>query len=182
MLTRKRVEIIVAVVILLVLLLILALVLKKPKDTTETIVEAEPVIKELPEVQPEDVPAPGAVSAGTVARIFVERFGSYSSESNFENVDDVMLLATPAYQSTLQTLVAGYRRQLDEASGYTGISTIVIGVKTESVTETDATLLITTQRQEAVGSPGNVSVRYQDAEVNLVKSGEDWLINGLTWK
>ncbi len=163
-------------------LILLIFVLKKPKTNDADTSEPEQVVETMPEVNPADIPAPGVVSASTVARIFVERFGSYSSETDFANVDDVMKLATPTYQDELETLVAGYRRQFDEDAGYTGISTQVITIKTVSESDTEATFLVTTQREEAVGNPGNSTLRYQDAEVTVVKSGDDWLINALTWK
>lgn len=182
MLSRRKIEVIAAIVILILLIVLIFLVLRKPK--TEEVETQEPEQQEqtMPEVNPADVPAPGVVSASTVSRIFVERFGSYSSESDFANVDDVMSLATPSYQAELEDLVESYRRQFDENAGYTGISTIVIGVKTLSESETEAAFLVTTQREEAVGNPGNTTLRYQDAEVYLVKSGDDWLVNDLIWK
>jgi hypothetical protein len=136
----------------------------------------------LPEVAPEDVPAPEMVSAATFARIFVERFGSYSSESDFANVDDILALATPRFQAELESLVETYREQLEDQEGYTGISTLFIGYKTLSETETSATLLVTTQREESVGNPDNTTLRYQDVEVALVRNGDSWLIDDVTWK
>ncbi len=181
MLTRRKLEVIAAVLILLLLLVVLWLALYKPKPEPVT-AEPEVVVEVVPVVDPAQVPAPGVVSAGTVARIFVERFGSYSSETDFANVDDVMILATPAYQAELAALVASYRRQFDADDGYTGISTSVITLKNLTESETAANFLVTTQREEAVGNPGNATLRYQDAEVSLVKVGDDWLINDLTWK
>jgi hypothetical protein len=182
MLSRKKLEVIAAVAILILLLVLIFLFLRKPK--TEVVVEEVPVeqIQVMPDIDPADIPAPGAVSAGTVTRIFVERFGSYSSESDFANVDDIMSLATPSYQTELDSLVAGYRRQFDEDAGYTGISTIVIGMKSLSESDTATTFLVTTQREESVGTPGDTTLRYQDVEVSLVKSGDEWLVNDLIWK
>jgi hypothetical protein len=93
-----------------------------------------------------------------------------------------MSLATPSYQTELDSLVAGYRRQFDEDAGYTGISTIVIGMKSLSESDTATTFLVTTQREESVGTPGDTTLRYQDVEVSLVKSGDEWLVNDLIWK
>lgn len=181
MLSRRKIEVIVAIVILIILVLLLIFFLRKPKEEVIQTPEPEQVTQELPAVRPEDIPTPGVVSASTVARIFIERFGSYSSESDFANVEDVMALATPTYQEELEATVDGYRRQADENAGYTGVSTVVISVKTTSESEAATTFLITTQREEAVGTPGNTTLRYQDAEVSLVKSGDDWLINDLVW-
>ena len=182
MMTRRKIEIIVAIVIIVLLLIALFLIYFKPKPKVEPVVEQQPVVQVVPTVNPANVPTVAVVSASTVARTFIERFGSYSSESDFANVDDIMKLATPGYQTELQTTVAGYRRQFDEDDGYTGVSTVVITIKTVSETAEATKFLITTQREEAIGSPENTTVRYQDAEVNLIKSGNDWLVNGLIWK
>lgn len=183
MLTRRKIESIVAVVILVVLLVLLwLLVFRKSKTQVDVNPEPTPVVQIVPEVNPADVPAPAVVSASTVTRIFIERFGSYSSESDFANVDDIMSLATPAYQAELEALLVTYRRQYDPEAGYNGISTRVITLKPTLESEAEATFLVTTQREEAVGNPGNTNLRYQDADVSLVKAGEDWLVNDLTWK
>lgn len=183
MLSRRKLEVIAAVLILIVLILLLWwFVFRQPKP--EVVVNPQPdnIADLVPSVNPADVPAPGVVSAQTITRIFIERFGSYSSESDFANVDDIMSLATPSYQAELNSLLETYRRQYDAEAGYSGISTRVITIKTVSESDTASTFLVTTQREEAVGTPGNTTLRYQDAEVSLVKVGEDWLVNDLNWK
>lgn len=182
MLTRKKIEVIVAVVVLILLAVLLYLAMRQPEAPSIDSGLPQTQSTTPPPVNPAIVPAPGVVSAGTVARTFVERFGSYSSETDFANVDDVMKLATPTYQNELDALVNSYRRQFDAEAGYTGVSTQVISMKTVTETEAATTFLVTTQREEAVGTPGNTTLRYQDAQVDLVKSGDNWLVNDLTWK
>lgn len=182
MLSRRQVEVITAVLVLIALVVVLFLIFRKPQQTVETTTETETQTQAMPEVQPEDVLAVSTVSAGTVTRTFIERFGSYSSESNFANVDDILSLATPEYRTELEALVAGYRRNFDATAGYSGVSTVVITLKATAETETTATFAVTTQREEAVGNPGNTTLRYQDAEVSLVKAGDNWLVNDLVWK
>lgn len=177
---KKKIEIIIAVLILVALIVLVIFLLtrsKKPEGSTPTPENPSPV-DELPPIEAEDVPPPQAVSAQTTSRIFVERFGSYSSESDFQNITDVLSLATPTFQAQLQNL-ANTQQLGDE---YYGVSTFVISSKVTAETETTMTLLVTTQRREAIGAPGNTSTRYQDIEVNLEKVGEDWLISGYTWQ
>lgn len=176
---RKKIEIIAAilVIIALIVLVVFLLTRKKAEDVTPTPEDTTSPADELPPVQPEDVPPPAEVSGQTVSRIFVERFGSYSSESDFQNITDVLSLATPGFQAQLQTLA-----NTPPPSEYYGVSTFVISSKVTAETETTMTLWLTTQRREAIGTPGNTSTRYQDIEVRLEKSGEDWLISGYTWQ
>ncbi len=120
-------------------------------------------------------------SANTVARAFVERLGSYSSEADAQNVDDILSMATPAFQ---QQLLALAREARATAGGeYYGVSTVVITapiVVNASATET--TLSMTTQREETRDTPGNTTVIYQSITLTLVKSGTTWLVSNYAWK
>ncbi len=182
MLSRRQFEVIAAVLILVLLLILLVWMLTKNDREVDEIVVPAGAVEIKPVIDERDIPTPGAVSASTVARVFVERFGSFSSETDFANVSDIMQLATSSYQSELAALVASYRRQTVELAGYTGISTLVISLKPVSESDTATTLLVTTQREEAVGDPGNTTLRYQVAEVSLVKVGDNWLVNELAWQ
>lgn len=120
-------------------------------------------------------------SAGTVARTFVERLGSYSSEADAENLKDLLPMATANFQATLQNTIQSV--QASQASGYYGISTLVITApKTVSATATQTVLTMTTQREETKGSPRVTTVKYQNITVTLVKSGTTWLVDGYSWK
>lgn len=133
-------------------------------------------------VDPEDVPKVQEVSAGTVARTFVERIGSYSSESNYQNVDDVLGVVTTSLAAELEADAERAREQSPNNGGYYGISTSYIGAKTVEESETEITLLVQTQREESFGSPGNSEVRYQEMEITLVQEEGQWKVNSYTWK
>ncbi|MFA6017973.1 MAG: hypothetical protein WCT28_01280 [Patescibacteria group bacterium] len=119
-------------------------------------------------------------SASTVARTFVERFGSYSSEADAANIEDVLSMATPSFQKQLEKLVKDVRAASDGA--YYGISTVVITTpKIISASSTQTVLSMTTQREETIDAPGNTLVKYQSITVTLIKSGTTWLVDGYVW-
>ena len=181
--TKRKVEIIAALTVLLLLVVfVLWLLLRQPRTETPEQPEQNIATDDLPPIDPAEIPQQNEVAAATVGRIFVERFGSYSSESDFANVDDVMSLATDRFQRELQGLVTQYRASTTANQEYSGISTFVITTKTLEVSETNTSLLITTQRKEAVGNPGNASLRYQDVELALVKVDDAWLVDSLQWR
>ncbi|MEK9155126.1 MAG: hypothetical protein AAB839_00590 [Patescibacteria group bacterium] len=142
----------------------------KPTTTTTTTMTdtpAAPVVKET--------------SAITVARTFVERFGSYSTEADAENLEDILPMATPSFQQELVELARKARASADGT--YYGVSTIVVTApKTVSATATETVLSMTTQREETKDTPGNTSVIYQSITVTLVKSGTTWLVSGYSWQ
>jgi len=129
-------------------------------------------------------PAPVVVketSAITVARTFVERLGSYSSESDAANIEDILPMATASFKKQLETLAKSARTSAGGA--YYGISTLVVTApKTVSASATQTVLTMTTQREETIGGPGNATVKYQSITVTLVKFGTTWLVDGYTWK
>lgn len=161
----------------------------QPKE--EPAVEGEETTQTLPKttqtktpstVTSEEAPKVQEVSAGTVARTFVERMGSYSSESDYQNVDDVLGLVTANLETQLKKDAEKARAQTpQEDGGYYGISTSYVGAKTTKESEAQITLLVQTQREESFGSPGNSTVRYQQVEVTLVKENDTWKVDSYTW-
>ncbi|MEK7105321.1 MAG: hypothetical protein AAB865_01405 [Patescibacteria group bacterium] len=121
-------------------------------------------------------------SAATVAKIFVERFGSYSSESEAVNLEDLLPLATASYALDLQQQIDRLRAAGPSADYY-GVSTRVISTTSVSLDEPAgrATFDVVTQREEARGSVGNTSVRYQTIQIQLKEIEEAWLVDGASW-
>lgn len=180
----RKTEAIIAIAIILALVIVLFVLWRKPQDEnpSETETDTGPAVQDdvkIPHVDPEDIPAQDEVSATTVTRVFVERFGSYSTESGYENIDDLMGMATASMQRRLDALAESARQTADD--NYYGVSTRIMSVKTEVSSETEARFLVTTQREESFDTPGNTSVRYQDIRVSLLKEGEDWLVDDFTW-
>lgn len=126
-------------------------------------------------------PVVTGTSAVTVARTFVERLGSYSSEADAVNLTDILPLATTSLQKTLSDTAKKVRAS--SSGAYYGISTLVVTApKTVSATDTETVLTMTTQRQESTGTPGNTTIQYQNITLTLVKSGTTWLVDSYTWK
>ncbi len=125
--------------------------------------------------------APNETSAITVARTFVERLGSYSSEADAANIEDIIPMATSSFQKKLESLVKEIRSSTSTA--YYSVSTLVVTAPvTVSASATSTVLSMTTQRVESFGDPGNSTKKYQSITVTLVKSGTTWLVDGYTWK
>lgn len=116
----------------------------------------------------------------TLATSFVERFGSFSSQSDFTNIKDVYPLVTEVYQKELEDLV---EKSVPPAEYY-GVTTRVLSIKIQMQDEQTgvATLLVSTQKEEAVGSVQNVRVRYQDIILHYVKEGGVWKVNAAAWQ
>ncbi len=177
----RKTEVIIAILVLVLLAILLFFLWPRGREAPDANTKNQGGGAENTDdaVAIEEPALPQHATPNTVARIFVERFGSYSTETDYANVDDVMPIATSSLQKRLQTLAEEARRAV--AGSYYGVSTNVIKVTVESQTDAAATLLVKTQREEAFDSPGNTSVRYTDIRVEFVKVGEDWFVNDFSW-
>ena len=179
---RHKIEVLVAILILIGLIVVLWLIFRGGDD--EQVREEEVVTLEELEITDEngeviiieDLP----VEASTVARVFVERFGSFSSENGYTNIDEVLSLATESLQSDLASLAADARSEGSDS--YYGISTRVLSVSTVSSTDTTQIMSVVTQREESIDSPANTSVRYQTIALTLVADGDSWLVDAFAWE
>ncbi|MEK9156519.1 MAG: hypothetical protein AAB448_00030 [Patescibacteria group bacterium] len=184
---RRVIEVTIAAAVLLALMFVVWFI---TRDTAEEQVVEEEKTQTLPAtnttekpttINPADVPQVQEVSAGTIARTFVERIGSYSSESDYQNVADVSRIVTAELAAKLEEDAEDARAQSPDNGGYYGISTSYVGAKNIEESEAAITLLVQTQREESFGSPGNSTVRYQTVEVTLIKEGKNWKVSEYTW-
>ncbi|TAK03995.1 hypothetical protein EPO34_02450 [Patescibacteria group bacterium] len=185
---RRKLLILIALLVAILLLILWWLLRSAP-----AVPPAQPVVVPSPEVP---AAAPAALSptqearvtqsgAETVAKVFAERYGSFSSEAAFGNLRDVIPLATPAFGAQLEALAdAGV-----PPTEYYGVTTRVVALtadlmdpSTSSGQATTMRFSVSTQRQEAKGSPQDLSVKYQDLEVTMEKVGGKWLVASATWK
>lgn len=184
---RRVIEVIIAGIILLALIFVVWWITgdlaQGPvvEEKTPALPATNATPKPTPTIDPADAPRVQEVSAHTVARTFVERIGSYSSESDYQNVNDVAGLVTVELAARLREDVEDARAKAPDDGGYYGISTSFVGAENIAESEVSIVLLVQTQREESFGSPGNSTVRYQTVEVTLVKEQEEWKVSEYTW-
>lgn len=118
----------------------------------------------------------GAIQA---AMNFAERFGTYSSDLPGENIKQILALCTDKMSNYLQQLEIDY-----QAQNFTGMSTKSIANKIIELNDSQAEILVQTQRQESKVVAGQLlsNTTYQDIKINLVKNGEQWLVDAAYWQ
>ena len=141
-------------------------------STTTTVVPQK-------KVTPEDVKvANNELAVKNLSKNFAERFGSYSLESNFSNFTEIADLVTPTVAAWLKKYPQDLLKKLP--AGFEGVSTRVISQKIDSLTASQASISLSTQREERVN--GATRVYYQDMKVNLVAKDGQWLVDGAFWQ
>ncbi|RMD51917.1 hypothetical protein D6827_01130 [Candidatus Parcubacteria bacterium] len=180
---KKTIEIIVAIIIILALVIFLIWFFI-PKDNQNKVITNDSEIAQ-------DVPPPTPLvtqqqveeknnNPEIIARIFAERLGSFSNQGEYQNLTVIKEISTQSLQDRLEKIM---NDALENDTGvYYGISTRVISIQEIEKNDKVASYNLTTQREEAIGDPGNATVRYQDIEVDLKKVDDNWLVSGFTWK
>jgi Na+-transporting methylmalonyl-CoA/oxaloacetate decarboxylase gamma subunit len=188
---RKRISILVLIFLVLLLAIIWLIYMwlsrQAPEVVEEPVVEVEevtdliqtnPTISEqqLEEERETRVTAADVVS---LSKTFVTRYGSYSNEADFANLVDVLPLMSESFAAETEAFI----EDAVSPEEYYGVTTHTVTVTVEE--EDDAlgvaTVRVSTQREEAIGSPQNVEVRYQDILLTFVKESASWRVDSATW-
>jgi len=189
---NRRNKIITVIVIILLLLLALLLFWYRFMRGTDLLPntpvvpdDGTAIVTTLPEPNigtPPTVPVRSTqeVSVETLTMTFTERYGSYSNEAEFQNLLDLEPLVTSRFMAEINTLIATTTVE----DYYRAVTTRVISMNIIELDDAGgtATVNVTTQREEAIGSPLNSEVRYQTLVLDLVKQGGVWLVDDATWQ
>lgn len=115
----------------------------------------------------------------SLSQTFAERYGSYSSESDFANARDLLPLMSAAFVArTLASMETAV-----PSSGYYGVTTRFLSVKVTAQNDAAGTASaeVQTQREEASGSVQDVQVRYQVLQLVFVKEQSVWKVDDAVW-
>jgi len=157
-------------------------------DTTvkEKPLEITPVIKENKQitinVEPKSV---NKEMLAQIASSFAERFGSYSNQSNYSNVNDLRIFMSQSMENWADSYIKENRAKAQANDIYYGITTKSVSSEVKDFDDAlgKSTILIKTRRREALGTTNNVSKTYnQDILITFVKEKGAWKVNSAYWQ
>ena len=113
------------------------------------------------------------------AKNFAERFGTYSSDLPGENINQLLGQCTDKMVSYLKKMELDY-----QASAFTGVTTKSISQKINNISDTQAEIVVQTQRSESKTVDGKLlsETLYKDIVINLIKSDQQWLVDAAYWQ
>ena len=157
---------------------------KQPDSTTEE-VEAGPQI--IQSQQTQELATPEESEYGQVKNFavsFVERFGSYSNQADFQNLIELKFMMTEKMKTWADNLISTSREDNPISENYYAQTTKALSTKEISYDAASgrAEFLIKSQRQETIGSPDNIRTYYQDIKIILLKVGDDWKVDSANWQ
>lgn len=187
---RKRILIIIGSIIAIIGAILLWVFFRdKPTvpnqitPTEESVDQFLPVgeveFKKPDNIVPEQTQAPAnpdETYAKQTAHIFVERFWSYSNQNDNQHIDDAILMSSPAMHDWI------FSQSREQSLMYQGMTTEVLSSRILSYTREKASVEIgARQTSRLSGEDGRITEETKNiiATVDLVKAGDQWLVNGL---
>lgn len=113
-------------------------------------------------------------------RYFVERWGTYSNQSDWQNVRDLKPVLTDDFFNQIYSQYQPMDYDNLDENNYEGYEAKFVSVVWEEQTETEARALVTTNRRYLTGD--QLETYPQDIRVTLVKQGGSWLVAEAVWQ
>ncbi len=135
---------------------------------------------------PTPVPAKTSVDTSAtqtitrLSRLFVERFGTFTSQGNFQDMNELVAVVTPSFRQWMQQTYIPSLQTKYPASTYAAQTTQVLGVTIEKSSDQNASVLVRTQQELTVGDAAPVS-NNQSIRLTLVKDQTGWLVDSAVW-
>ena len=185
---RSRIFVLITVVVSVVLVISLLLVVKirknpaavAPAETTNSLGGSNPVFNGttatvIPNnvvVKPIDSAASEDNTVRQLAKIFVERFNTYSSDDIYRNIRDVENMVTAEYWKKISLPLT---RPINPPATFVALTTKVLAITSSNVLSGQALVVLKAEKSSTSGAATTDS--YADFSVSLVKSDGSWLIN-----
>jgi len=118
-----------------------------------------------------------------MALSFAERFGSYSNQADYGNIEDLKIFMTPKMQDWADDYVANLRQQGKDNAAYYGITSVAISGEVNQFDDKAgaAEILVTTQRREMAGT-SEAKVFSQNILIVFEKIKGEWKASSATWQ
>lgn|SRR3989338_1830740 len=188
--STSRIAIFIALIVLLLIVIFLIWWWLRPgasPDTANTnvappideVVTLPPQVQVAPPVtEPKKELTTGEAQVLNLARNFTERYGSWSTDSSYQNLKDLYPSVTSNLKKELdQTIAAG----IISDSGFRGAETRVINMNLDSYTQSRAQVTVTAQ-QVTTDTLLQESVSYRQLELSIVSQGGFWYVDSAQWK
>jgi ABC-type glycerol-3-phosphate transport system substrate-binding protein len=127
----------------------------------------------------EPVPPDDETALRRVVNNFTERFGSYSTDTNYENITLARSLMTATMSKTADTIIANNAQQSD--TFYSVESRVMTTTLTDYAADATGATAEVDVRQTIVSGQTNPTYRNQSARLTLVKAGDTWKVDSFKW-
>lgn len=109
------------------------------------------------------------------ARVFLERYQTYSTDNNWQNIREIETMVTPALWSRLSKAIGS-----PQSGEFVGVTTAALGGNLIDWADGKATVAVRVIR--TTEKSGAVNRVNQEATVQLVKVSGAWLVDSFVWQ
>ena len=116
-----------------------------------------------------------------IAAAFAERYGSYSNQGDYRNLEELRSLMTDRLAQETTEFVEKSRAEVVQSPEYTGITTraLVTNVVLFDEEAGTADVTVNTQREEITSA--GTRVYYQEINLDFVQMGSLWKVDSIEW-
>ena len=117
-----------------------------------------------------------------IARNFAERFGSYSSDSNFENITKLEIYMSASLKKWAENYVADQQAKTSVDDPYYGVTTRALSLTTDLIDEKGgkAEFTVSTQRNQTKLNEES-EIIYQNIKLKFILENDEWKVNEANW-
>lgn len=180
---RKKLWWIIAIFVLILVLLLWILKTsdEKPLDNNTNSIDNQPVFippsVDIEYQTPEKVEETSVeFSAINLAKTYAARLGSWSTDNQGHNINELFPLSTSKMIESLKNIELNFDRQ-----AFRGTTTKSISAEIVASSDSRAEVVVNTQKIETNASLEKTT-SYQKVRVKMVKSNDKWLVDEFIWE
>ncbi len=158
------------------------------KIPTATLITNTPQTKETStntpnQIQPSTTDEIVQQDAGQVAKIFVQRFGTYSNQEGAEQFSDLKLFITAKMQTWVDNQIDKILGSQTDYKIPHSVRTQVVSVKILSLDKASgtATVMVGARRTDQTGDAAP-KISNPEIKVEMVKAGKRWQVDSIVWQ
>lgn len=121
------------------------------------------------------------VEARRLANLFVERYGSYSTETQHQNIIDLKKFMTKKMQTESDALIAASTKNQTNTT-YNAVTAKAVTTSILNQIDTAISFRITTIRTSDTGLTNGQKTYNQDIIIRLLKQDSVWLVDSAFWQ
>lgn len=112
------------------------------------------------------------------ARSFVERYGTYSSDSGYSNLKELLPQMSEKLAEEVLTRI---NQGLEQEQGFFALATKVLSLNIKEI-DPESKAVFFMQVQEQQMKPGQTDILYKSIELTSIKDGNEWKVDKINYK
>ncbi|MFA6918640.1 MAG: hypothetical protein WC244_00805 [Patescibacteria group bacterium] len=117
-----------------------------------------------------------------LALSFSERYGSYSTDQKFKNLDDLKPFMSDKMQKTINDAIAMERASTSSVDTFQGITTRGLSADLISSEVSSAIIVVQAQRTISTGNGLEPVISYKNLKLSFIKVGNEWKVDDAIWQ